>query len=289
MDKKIIGYTTGVFDMFHIGHLNILQKAKSMCDYLIVGVSSDELVQKEKNKTPVIPFAERAEIVKAIRYVDQVVPQIDKNKMGAWENYHFDKMFVGSDWKGTPQWKKFEEEFAPHGVEIVYIPHTDGISSTQLTAFIKKELDEINTINSNGGGEYSSIGCTTGVFDLFHIGHLNILRRAKEKCGKLIVGVSTDEAVASYKHKVPIVPFTERIQIAKAIRYVDYVVEQAAMDKYKAWEKLHYNVMFHGSDWKNSDMYNEIETKLNTVGVKVEFLPHTDGVSTSMLSEKINK
>ena len=149
--KYKVGYTTGVFDMFHIGHLNILQKAKSMCDYLIVGVSSDELVQKEKNKTPVIPFAERAEIVKAIRYVDQVVPQIDKNKMGAWENYHFDKMFVGSDWKGTPQWKKFEEEFAPHGVEIVYIPHTDGISSTQLTAFIKKELDEINTINSNGG------------------------------------------------------------------------------------------------------------------------------------------
>lgn len=152
MNKKIIGYTTGVFDMFHIGHLNILEKAKSMCDYLIVGVSTDELVQKEKNKTPVIPFAERAEIVKAIRYVDQVVPQIDKNKMGAWENYHFDKMFVGSDWKGTPQWKKFEEEFAPQGVEIVYIPHTDGISSTQLTAFIKKELDEINTINSNGGG-----------------------------------------------------------------------------------------------------------------------------------------
>ena len=133
------------------------------------------------------------------------------------------------------------------------------------------------------------IGYTTGVFDMFNIGHLNILHRAKEKCGKLIVGVSTDEAVASYKHKVPTVPFAERIQIVKAIRYVDYVVEQAEMDKYKAWEKLHYNVMFHGSDWKNSDMYNEIEAKLNTVGVKVEFLPHTDGISTSMLSEKINK
>lgn len=147
--KKIIGYTTGVFDMFHIGHLNILKKAKSMCDYLIVGVSTDELVQKEKNKIPVIPFSERTEIVKAIRYVDQVVPQVDKNKMGAWENYHFDKMFVGSDWKGTPQWNKFEEEFAPYGVEIVYLPHTDGISSTQLTAFIKKELNEINTIHSD--------------------------------------------------------------------------------------------------------------------------------------------
>ena len=151
--KKIVGYTTGCFDMFHIGHLNLLRAAKEKCDYLIAGVNTDELVLSYKNKIPVIPFAERAEIVKAIRFVDQVVPQIDKNKIGAWEKYHFNKMFVGSDWQGTPQWKKFEEEFAPHGVEIVYIPHTDGISSTQLTAFIKKELDEINTINSNGGGQ----------------------------------------------------------------------------------------------------------------------------------------
>lgn len=290
-NKKIIGYTTGVFDMFHIGHLNILQKAKSMCDYLIVGVSTDELVQRDKNKTPVIPFAERAEIVKSICYVDQVVPQVDKNKKAAWEHLHFDKMFVGSDWQGTPQWREFEKEFAPLGVEIVYLPHTDGISSTQLTEFIKKELDDINSINNNGGGG-RVVGYTTGVFDLFHIGHLNILRCAKEKCDKLIVGVSTDENVLSYKHKKPAIPFDKRVQIIKAIRYVDFVVAQSDMDKFKAWEKLHYNVMFHGSDWQNSSMYNEIEEKLRTVGVKVEFLPHTDGISSTQLTkfikEKIN-
>lgn len=286
MDKKIIGYTTGVFDMFHIGHLNILQKAKSMCDYLIVGVSTDELVQRDKNKTPVIPFAERAEIVKSICYVDQVVPQVDKNKKAAWEQLHFDKMFVGSDWQGTPQWREFEKEFAPLGVEIVYLPHTDGISSTQLTEFIKKELNDINSINNNGGGG-RVVGYTTGVFDLFHIGHLNILRCAKEKCDKLIVGVSTDENVLSYKHKKPAIPFDKRVQIIKAIRYVDFVVAQSDMDKFKAWEKLHYNVMFHGSDWQNSSMYNEIEEKLKTVGVKVEFLPHTEGISTTMLAQKI--
>ena len=128
----IIGYTTGVYDMFHIGHLNILKRAKEQCDYLIVGVSTDELVQHDKNKTPIIPFAERCAIVEAIRYVDKVVPQPDKNKFGAWEKYHFNKMFVGSDWKGTPQWAKFEEEFAPVGVEIMYLDHTDGISSTIL-------------------------------------------------------------------------------------------------------------------------------------------------------------
>lgn len=140
--KEIVGYTTGVYDMFHIGHLNVIQKAKSLCDYLIVGVSTDELVQHDKNKTPVIPFEERSAIVAALKYVDKVVPQENKNKKGAWEKYHFDKMFVGSDWQGTSQWLKYEEEFKPLGVEIVYLPHTDGISSTQLTSFIKKTLDE---------------------------------------------------------------------------------------------------------------------------------------------------
>lgn len=140
--EKVVGYTTGVYDMFHIGHLNVLKNAKQQCDYLIVGVSTDELVQKEKNKTPVIPFEERMEIVKSIKYVDEVVPQFDKNKFGAWEKYKFNKMFVGSDWEGTPQWKKFEEQFAPVGVEIVYLKHTDGISSTKLTEFIKKTLEK---------------------------------------------------------------------------------------------------------------------------------------------------
>lgn len=142
MSKKVIGYTTGVYDMFHIGHLNVIHRAKEQCDYLIVGVSTDELVRHEKNKTPVIPFEERAAIVAALKDVDMVVPQEDKNKLGAWEKYHFDKMFVGSDWQGTPQWIKFEEQFKPLGVEIVYLPHTDGISSTQLTSFIKKELEK---------------------------------------------------------------------------------------------------------------------------------------------------
>lgn len=142
MKKYKIGYTTGVFDMFHIGHLNILKRAKEQCDYLIVGVSTDELVQKEKNKTPVIPYEERLAIVAAIRYVDEAVPQPDKNKLAAWERHRFDRMFVGSDWQGTPQWKKFEEQFEPLDVEIVYLPHTDGISSTKLTAVIKDILDE---------------------------------------------------------------------------------------------------------------------------------------------------
>lgn len=128
----VIGYTTGVFDMFHIGHLNILRRAKGQCDYLIVGVSTDELVQKEKNKIPIIPFFDRCAIVEACRYVDKVVAQEDKNKLGAYERLHFNKMFVGSDWKGSEAFNKFEKQFEPLGVEIIYLAHTDGISSTIL-------------------------------------------------------------------------------------------------------------------------------------------------------------
>ena len=136
--KYCIGYTTGVFDLFHIGHLNILRRAKEQCDYLIVGVSSDELVLREKNNLPIIPFNERFAIIKSIRYVDLVVPQLSKDKLKAWEKHHFNKMFVGSDWKGTDAWKKFEEQFTPLGVEIIYLEHTDGISSSIIKSRIAK-------------------------------------------------------------------------------------------------------------------------------------------------------
>jgi glycerol-3-phosphate cytidylyltransferase len=132
------------------------------------------------------------------------------------------------------------------------------------------------------------IGYTTGVFDMFHIGHLNILKKAKENCDYLIVGVSTDELVETYKHKKPIIPFEERIEIVRAIRYVDEVVPQVSMDKYKAWEELKFNRLFHGSDWKGSDMYNEIESKLKKVGVELIFFPYTSGTSSTLLNEVLH-
>ena len=135
-----IGYTAGVFDLFHIGHLNILKKAKEQCDYLIVAVSTDELVQEYKHKKPVICFEERVEIVNAIRYVDEVVPQINRDKFAAWEKYHFNKMFVGDDWKGSAIFETVEKKFSTVGVELVYFPYTKGTSSTIL----KETLTKIN-------------------------------------------------------------------------------------------------------------------------------------------------
>lgn len=132
-DKKYkIGYTTGVFDMFHIGHLNILRRAKEQCEYLIVGVSTDELVKEYKNKTPIIPFEERKSIVEAIRFVDEVVAQTDMNKLNFVKKQNINVVFVGSDWKGTDEWNAFEKEFASFGCKVEYLNHTDGISSTIL-------------------------------------------------------------------------------------------------------------------------------------------------------------
>ena len=136
--KYKIGYTTGVFDMFHIGHLNILKRAKEQCEYLIVGVSTDEVVKNYKNKTPIIPFEERIEIVRAIRYVDEAVAQTSMNKMEAWEKLHFDAMFHGSDWKGSSLYEDYEKAFGAVGVDVVFLPHTEGISSTELS----KKLQE---------------------------------------------------------------------------------------------------------------------------------------------------
>ena len=133
------------------------------------------------------------------------------------------------------------------------------------------------------------VGYTTGVFDMFHIGHLNIIEKAKEQCDYLIVGVSTDELVKSYKHKIPVIPFEDRARIVSAIKYVDRVVPQTSMDKREAWETLHYDVMFHGDDWKNSAMYNEEIRKLSEVGVDVVFLKHTDGVSTTDILNRIKE
>ena len=138
MGKPIVGFTSGVFDMFHIGHLNILRRAREQCDYLIVGVSTDETVQSYKHKIPVIPFEQRAAIVGALKCVDEVVPQTTMDKMEMWKSKHFDVMFHGDEWRGTDLYNRYEEEFEKVGVRIVYLPHTEGISSSILREKIKK-------------------------------------------------------------------------------------------------------------------------------------------------------
>lgn len=136
--KYKVGYTTGVFDMFHIGHLNILRRAKEQCECLIVGVTTDALCYARKQKYPIICEADRVAIVEAIRYVDKVVPQQDMDKVRAVKELGADAVFVGSDWKGTDAWLCYEKEFAEVGCTVVYLDHTDGISSTILRERLNK-------------------------------------------------------------------------------------------------------------------------------------------------------
>lgn len=132
MKKYEIGYTTGVFDMLHVGHLNILRSAKEQCNFLIVGVSTDELVKEYKGKSPIIPFSERLEMVAALQCVDMVVPQRDRDKFAAWENYKFDAMFVGDDWKENELFIEVEKRLNKEGVKVIYFPYTKNTSSTIL-------------------------------------------------------------------------------------------------------------------------------------------------------------
>lgn len=136
--KYKVGYTTGVYDMFHIGHLNILRRAKEQCDYLVVGVTTDELCYKRKLKFPIINEKDRMAIVEAIRYVDKVIPQSDMEKIRPVKELGADAVFVGSDWKGSDAWNEYEKQFAEIGCTVVYLDHTDGISSSLLRERIGK-------------------------------------------------------------------------------------------------------------------------------------------------------
>jgi len=133
----ILGYTAGVYDLFHIGHLNLLKNAKGLCDKLIVGVSVDELV-KYKNKKAVIPFEERIEIVRNVKYVDSAIPQYETDKFKAWEKIKFDVLFVGDDWYKTDSWQIMERKFGEVGVRVIYFPYTKGTSSTLINDILLK-------------------------------------------------------------------------------------------------------------------------------------------------------
>ena len=141
-----IGYTTGVYDLFHIGHLNLLKNAKGMCDKLIVGVTVDELVAY-KGKQSMIPFEDRIEIVRSCKYVDAAVPQYDMNKLEACKKLGASFLFAGDDWYGTEKWQNYEKEFEEAGIKIIYFPYTKGVSSTKineaLNAVRKHNLEDV--------------------------------------------------------------------------------------------------------------------------------------------------
>lgn len=138
--SRVVGYAPGAYDLFHIGHLNILKHAKSQCDYLIAGVVSDEMCLLTKGKLPVVPLDERLAIVGAISYVDEAVGEVVRDKTETWKSVQFDVIFKGDDWRGTPKGDKLEADFAELGVEVVYFPYTMHTSSTMLRRHLEERV-----------------------------------------------------------------------------------------------------------------------------------------------------
>jgi glycerol-3-phosphate cytidylyltransferase len=141
MADRRVGYAPGVFDLFHIGHLNLLRNARTACDHLIAGVVVDELAQRVKGLPPVVPLDERLEIVASIRYVDEAVAEDVAHKREMWERLRFDVIIKGDDWKGTDRGDKLESDFAEVGVEVAYVPYTAQTSSTMLRRILQREID----------------------------------------------------------------------------------------------------------------------------------------------------
>ena len=255
------GLLIGIFDMLNTNKLGFVNNVSAVCGELTVGLLSDEFAEIITGQASVISLETRMAIIQSLKNVDGVVVLNDSSDIYCFIQQTGCHLFLCDDVKTLEL-----------NVCVNEVP--------SITREIKQyDYDSVKHLSG-------VVGYTTGVFDLFHIGHLNLLKKAKANCDRLIVGVSTDELVKEYKGKKPVLPFSERIEIVRSIKYVDEVVKQESMDKYEAWGKLKYNVLFHGDDWKGSQLYLEIEKKLEAVGVKMIYFPYTKGVSSTILSKK---
>lgn len=280
MKKYKIGYIQGEYDMFHIKHLNLINEAKIYCDYLVVGVDSDDLVRQIKGKNPVILQGDRCRIVDSIRAVDKVIIVDTFDVYEVLSKIPFDILFIEDDQKENPRFLDAKNKLLLQGIEIIYLSNNLFI----YDKYLHKEKTLLNKIDRRG-----IVGYTTGTFDMFHVGHLNILMRSKELCDYLIVGVSTDELVLDYKHHLPVISFNERMEIIRNVSYVDEVVPQTNRDKMAAYEQYKFDLMFVGNDWKGDILFEEVEKKLIEQGSKVIYFDYTQGISSSLLREKIKE
>ncbi len=269
--KYHVGLLMGVFDLFHIGHLKLITRAKEQCSYLRVGVLSDALVMEYKGFLPTIPLAERMAILAAVRDVDEVV-EIDTNpsRLEEWKKRPFDCFFSGDDYAGHPYWEWERKELQKLGADICFFPYTKEQSSTMIRAGIRSRKGQ-------------RVGYLSGTFDLFHVGHLNLLRRAKEQCDILIVGVHESGA---WKGTETFIPFNERKSIIAGCRYVDRVVDCCEEDS-DAWELYHFDLLFVGSDYYGTPRFQRYEDFFADKDVKIVYLPYTVGTSSTMIRNRI--
>ena len=275
----------GNFDLFTGLHLKIISSINSITDHLTIVVLDDNIGSTLACSDIIIPYENRLNIIQSVRGLSNVMVIKDIRELFKQDSNPFEAFFLADNYTGnTGLLKNLIGTFSPEASLYDYFA-TQSLSETLLPNFFNEDY-KIPTRPLNND---DLIGYTTGVYDMFHIGHLNLLRRAKEKCDFLVVGVSTDECVQNYKNKTPIVPFKERIRIVKSIKYVDEVVPQTDMNKVNFLRSYHFDVMFHGDEWKGTPLYNKYEIEFKKYGARIEFLSHTEGISSSLLRTKIEK
>ena len=253
-----VGRLTGAFDLVTVAQLDVIEQARGRCDRLVARVRTDAQVQRLEGLAPVMPLDERVSLVAALRDVDDVDVAGDDDLPGEWER---GLAYVFAD-------------AASSAPAEVLRPRT----GTRLLPDVPDFL-----VRTEARDPGARTGYVPGGWDMFHIGHLRILERARAQCDRLVVGVVTDEALMAAKGKAPMVPFAQRAAVVAAIGLVDEVVADASSNKLRAWERVGFDVLFKGDDWRGTAKGDRLEAEMAQVGVELRYFPYTPHTSSTAL------
>ena len=262
MEPVDVGRLTGAFDLVTVAHLDVIAQARGRCGRLVARVHTDEQVVRLEGLAPVMPLAERVSLVAALRDVDDVDVATDDN------------LPVHSE-RGLAY--VFGDAAAPTQSEVLR-PRASGRALPALPDLL--ERSPLRTAAQDPGAR---TGYVPGGWDMFHIGHLRILERARAQCDRLVVGVVTDEALTQAKGKAPMVPFGQRATVVAAVGLVDEVVADTSSNKLLAWERVGFDVLFKGDDWRGTPKGDRLEAEMATVGVELRYFPYTPHTSSTAL------
>lgn len=285
------GYLAGAFDLFHVGHLDTVSRARARCDRLVVGVLSDQAVAEHAGRAPYVADVERLEIVQHLDAVDAAVLVDDPEEIPAAA---LDVVFSGDAQLGFLAARRAAALGGLRHVRLQAARQTASVLLGEALGQPRPAADPPRSVDGRlpGARERGAgrrVGYVPGVFDTFHVGHLNILKRARQHCDVLIAGVVGDDVVQRVKGRPAVVPHAERMDIVRALDLVDVAVTDWSSDKYRMWQQLRFDVIFKGDDWKGLPKGDALERDLGAVGVDVVFFPYTKHTSSTMIRRLLSE
>ncbi len=253
------GYLLSVFDMVDVGDVDVVQQAAERTDRLVAQVLSDEAVHTITGREPVVPADERLEIVGAMRQISDASIYDPHEPL-----------------KSGPR----DVVYGRTDVSVGSVPVDRWLKPRQNAQPMEPPSETSRITRSDG-----RMGYVPGAWDMFHIGHLNILRRARQQCERLVVGVVTDDALFQAKGKYPMVPLHERMEVVAAMSIVDAVVVDFSTSKLDVWDRVHFDVLFKGDDWRGTPKGDRLEIEMASVGAAVHYFPYTAHTSSTALRQ----